>query len=148
MGFFSFIYSWLVDLYGTDLDAFLLSTEQGMNYVIMGVVMLIISLVIGILYYKIIDKPKWAHWYSWTIAICINSILNLWWGWQPLLQNLWDGKMDVLNEETGKMECYITETQCFMFGIANVVISIIAFIVISLICRRWSTNCKYSPLCK
>lgn len=149
MNFFSILYSWLVDWYGTYLDDFLSNSDEGMNYLIIGVVTIALSAFIAVLYYKIIDKPKWAHWYCWTIALIINAFLNFWWGWQPLLQNLYDGYMDVMNEQTGQMVTYVTEDNCLMFGFANAVMSIVVFIILSIpFSRLISTNCKYSPLCK
>lgn len=89
-----------------------------------------------------------AHWYCWTIALFINAFLNFWWVWQTLLQNLYDGYMEVVNEQTGQMVTYVTENNCLMFGLANAVMSIIVFIILSIPFRLISTNCKYSPLCK
>lgn len=59
MNFFSILYSWLVDWYGTDLDNFLSDSDEGMNYLIIGVVTIALSAIIAALYYKIIDKPRW-----------------------------------------------------------------------------------------
>lgn len=148
MDFFTLIYSWLVGWYGSDLDNFLSSPDDGMNYLIIGLITIAISALIGLLYYKIIDKPKWAHWYCWVIALVINAVINLWWSWQAVLQNLYDGYMAVLNPTTGKLVTYVTEGNCFMFGIANMIMSILIFVLLSFAFRFISTNCKYSPLCK
>lgn len=149
MQFFSILYSWLVGWYGTDLDNFLSDPNEGMNYLIIGVITLIISFVLGLLYYKIIDKPKWAHWYCWLITLAINALINFWWPWQVLLQNLFDGDMDVQDEQTGKMVTYVTDGNCLMFGVSNMIMATLIFIVLSFVIFRFiSTNCKYSPLCK
>ena len=149
MQFFSILYSWLVGWYGTDLDNFLSDPNEGMNYLIIGVITLIISFVLGLLYYKIIDKPKWAHWYCWLITLAINALINFWWPWQVLLQNLIDGDMDVQDEQTGKMVTYVTDGNCLMFGVSNMIMATLIFIVLSFVIFRFiSTNCKYSPLCK
>lgn len=149
MQFFSILYSWLVGWYGTDLDNFLSDPNEGMNYLIIGVITLIISFVLGLLYYKIIDKPKWAHWYCWLITLAINALINFWWPWQVLLQNLYDGDMDVQDEQTGKMVTYVTDGNCLMFGVSNMIMATLIFIVLSFVIFRFiSTNCKYSPLCK
>ncbi|MEE3415445.1 MAG: hypothetical protein VZR53_08760 [Prevotella sp.] len=149
MQFFSILYSWLVGWYGTALDDFLTSTDEGMNYILIGSATIFISFVLGLLYYKIIDKPKWAHWYCWLITLVINGIINFWWSWQVLLQNLYDGDMDVQDEQTGKMVTYVTDGNCLMFGVANMIMATLIFIVLSFFIFRFiSTNCKYSPLCK
>lgn len=148
MDFFALLYSWLVSLYGSDLDAFLCNPDKGMNYIIIGLLTLGISLFVTILYYIVFDKPKWAHWWCWIIILGINGVLNFWWAEQLILQNLYDGDMDVLNEQTGKMVRYVQEGNCLMFGVANMILASIAFIVFSFICRFFSTNVKYSPLCK
>lgn len=148
MDFFAFLYSWLVSLYGSDLDAFLCNPDKGMNYIIIGSLTLVIAFFVAFCYYKVFDRPRWAHWWCWMIALGINCVLNFWWVEQSILQNLYDGDMDVLNEQTGKMVRYVQEGNCFMFGVANVILALVAFVVFSLICRFFSTNVKYSPLCK
>ena len=148
MDFFAGIYSWLIELYGSDLDSFLYDTSDGQNYLIVGVVMLLISFVLPLLHYVIIDKPNWGHWWCWLIVFAINAVLNLWWGWQPVLQNLYDGYMDIKDPRTGQMVQNVTETNCFMFGIATMILGIIAFIIFSMICSRFSTNNRYSPFVK
>lgn len=149
MDLFTLFYSWLVGWYGTDLDDFLSNPDEGMNYLIIGSVTIVISALIGALYYKILDKPRWAHWYCWVIALVINAFINFWWGWQPVLQNLYDGDMDVMNQQTGQMVTYVTENNCLMFGFANAIMATLIFIVLSFAIFRFiSTNCKYSPLCK
>lgn len=148
MDFFAILYSWLVNWYGSDLDAFLCNPDKGLNYIIIGMFTLGISFIVAFLYYIAFDRPKWAHWWCWMIAFGINCILNFWWVEQSILQDLYDGDMDVLNEQTGKMVRYVQEGNCFMFGVANMILASLAFVVFSLILRFFSTNVKYSPLCK
>ena len=148
MYFFAFLYSWLINLYGADLDNFLYDTKDGMNYLIVGSVMLIISFVLPLLYYNIIDKPNWSHWWCWIIVFVLNAFLNCWWGWQPVKQDLLNGSMAVLNHKTGELETYVTETNCFMFGIATMILGVIFFCIFSYACHFFSTNCKYSPFTK
>lgn len=149
MGFFTLIYSWLVGWYGTDLDDFLSNSDAGMNYLIIGIITIAVSALFGLLYYKIIDKPKWTHWYCWLITLVVNAIINFWWSWQSVLQDLYNGDMDVMDPTTGKMVTYVTEGNCLMFGFANMLMAIIIFVILSFAVFRFiSTNCKYSPLCK
>ena len=148
MDFFALLYSWLINLYGDDLDNFLYDTTDGMNYMTVGIVMLVISFILPLLYYVIIDKPNWSHWWSWLIVFAINAILNFWWGWQPVLQNLYDDLMAVKAPKTGQLVTYVTETNCLMFGIATMILGILFFCLFSLICSRFSTNVKYSPFSK
>jgi len=148
MDFFSLLYSWLISLYGDDLDQFLYDTTDGMNYMTVGIVMLIISFVLPLLYYKVIDKPNWSHWWCWIIVFAINALLNFWWGWQPVLQNYYDDLMAVKDSKTGQLVTYVTETNCLMFGISTMILGILFFCFFSLICSRFSTNVKYSPFSK
>lgn len=149
MDFFSILYSWLVGWYGQDLDQFLCDPSEGLNYLIIGIITIVVTVILGLLYYKIIDKPKWAHWYCWLITLVINAIVNFWWSWQWVLQNLYDGDMAVTDPTTGKLTTYVTEDNCLMFGIANSIMATLIFIVLSFAIFRFiSTNCKYSPLCK
>ena len=148
MDFFAFLYSWLIDLYGDELDSFLYDPTDGMNYLTVGSVMLVISFLLPLLYYKIIDKPNWNHWWCWLLVFIFNALLNLWWGWQPVLQNFYDDLMAVKDSKTGQLVTYVTETNCFMFGIATMIWGIIFFCIFSYLCHFFSTNCKYSPFTK
>ena len=148
MDFFASMYSWLIGLFGDDLDSFLYDTTDGQNYMTVAIVMMVISLVLPVLYYNVIDKPNWSHWWCWLIVFAINAVLNFWWGWQPVLQNLYDGLMDVKDPKTGQMVTLVTETNCLMFGISTMILGILWFIGFSLVCSRFSTNNKYSPFNK
>lgn len=148
MDFFAGLYSWLIGLYGDYLDSFLYDTNDGQNYMTVAIVMLVIAFILPMLYYKVIDKPNWCHWWCWLIVFAINALLNFWWGWQPVLQNLYDDLMEVKDPKTGQMVTYVTETNCLMFGISTMILGILFFLFFSLVWSRFSTNNKYSPFNK
>lgn len=150
MEIFSFIYSWLVDMYGSDLDQFLTNSTsaEGMNYFTIGIVVVLVSLVLPALYYKAIDKPSWNHWWCWLLTLVLTSVINFIYASQTTLQNLYDGYMDVVDESTGDMVTYVTENNCYMFGVATVILTVIAFCVFSYILHFFSVNVKYSPFSK
>lgn len=116
-------------------------------FVGIGACMLIISLFIMWLYYYIIDSPKLNNWWGWLIFLVINAVINFIIGWQWVLQDLYANKMVSPNDEP--LAIYASNCRCF--GGANMILSIIAFLIFTvifkcLIFKLWpSYNCSRAP---
>ena len=151
--FFGSIYCWLEEFFGIELANYLwgeASPEQQSNMFIgIGLSMLIISLVIVVLYYYVIDHPRLHHWWGWLLFWGANAIINLVVGWQWVLKHYYDGYMVRKSPITGKMEDLpISTSDIFAFGVTNMINAMIAFFILSLILKWWSTNCPHAPFVK
>lgn len=150
--FFGSLYCALFeDWFGNELAEYLwgnASPQQTTNmFVGIGACMLIISLFIMWLYYYIIDSPKLNNLLGWLIFLVINAVINFIIGLQWVLRDLCAGKM--VNENFEPLA--IDESNCLCFGGTNMILSIIAFLIFTvifkcLIFKLWpSRNCSKAP---
>lgn len=104
--FFGSIYCWFEDVFGLELANYLwgnVSPDQQTNmYVPIGFTMLVVSLLVCLLYYYIIDHPKLAKWWGWLIFLGSNAIANFLIGWQWVLRHYYLGYMVGIDSSTKK----------------------------------------------
>lgn len=95
--FFGSIYCWLEDFFGIELAEYLWgesSPEQLSNMFIgIGLTMLVISLIVAVCYYYIINHPRLNNWWGWLIFLGINAVINFVVGWQWVLKDYYAGLM-------------------------------------------------------
>lgn len=147
--FFGSIYCWAEDFFGLDLAEYLWGTtgQDGTNkFIGIGMSMLAISLVVMIVYYYIVNHPRLNNWWGWSIFLAVNAVVNLIVGWTWVLKDKYEGLMTQVDPSTGELvELPIAEGNIAAFGVTNMINSIIAFVVLSYICKWWSTNCSRAP---
>ena len=107
-----------------------------------------VSLLVAVLFYYIINHPRLNTWWGWGIFMIINAAVNfclgIWW----TLSDLWAGDMEVYDKETRQMVTFVTEGDCLSFGIANAILSLFAFFIISMAIKWKSTNVSQAPFNK
>lgn len=140
----------LDELYGLDLANYLwgqASPYMTSNlFIPIGLTMFGASLGIMLLYYYVIDHPKLCHLWGWLLFLAINFVLNLIIGGQWVLSHLYEGKMVYLNNERQEIPLPgIDEWNCFLFGVANGLLSIIVFFAFTYMFKWKSTNCWPAP---
>ena len=123
--FFSSLYCTLFeDLFGHDLAAYLDSRivflQQGNMFVAISLTLMCISFTVSIIYYYVIDHPKFANIQGWLMFLDICIVVNTFFGW------IWVKDLG-LGSRLG-------------FGVANGLLSIPSFVVFSLFCKTWSHN--------
>ena len=148
--FFGSIYCWFEEFFGIELanylwgESYLLS--QTNSFIGIGWSMFGISFAMVLIYYYVINHPQLNHWWGWIIFLVINGIINFIVGWQWVLKDYYDGKMITIDPATNlQMPLNIGESEIIYFGVSNMFISVIAFIVFSFILKWWSTNCSRAP---
>lgn len=148
--FFGSIYCIFEDFFGLDLAEYLwgdLSPHSTTNrYIGIGFWMLGISLVVCLVFYYLIDHPKLNRWWCWLIALGVNGVINFFVGRWWVLTDYYDGKMveiDPISRLEVSLNIGITEILCF--GVTNMVLSIFAFSIFSLMFKWWSKNCSTAP---
>ena len=169
------IYSWFRDIYGTELYDYLKGVDCngafiGPNHFItIGLITIAIAFVISCLFY-FVRHAKFNHFLSWLIILCVVGAINLLFGY-GFTYNEYQGNMpdyviygmeNVTNPtddngdpiECETCECMIpvanaiqkvsTDT-CWKFGLANMLIAIMFFLVFSIILKRFSKDCQHTP---
>lgn len=150
--FFGSIYTALFEgLFGINLADYLwgVTSQDGANlYIGIGLWMFGVSLLVAVLFYYIINHPRLNTWWGWGIFMIINAMVNfclgIWW----TLSDLWAGDMEVYDKETRQMVTFVTEGDCLSFGIANTILSLFAFFIISMAIKWKSTNASQAPFNK
>lgn len=148
--FFGSIYCWFEDFFGLDLANYLwgeASVSQDTNMFIgIGLTMLLVSLAIVVTYYYVINHPRLNNWWGWLIFFGINALANFLIGWQWVLKDYYAGKMVETDKVTGKLvDLSIDESDILAFGVSDMIIGMLAFILISYLIKWWSTNCSRAP---
>ena len=151
--FFGSLYCWLGldQFFGLELADYLwgLSSPYQVSnmYIGIGLSMFVISLVVAVCYYYIIDHPRLSNWWGWLIFLGVNAVINFVVGWQWVLKDYYAGLMVKKAAATGEMvNLPIYTDDILAFGVTNMIDAIIAFIVISFIIKWWSRNCPNSPI--
>jgi hypothetical protein len=90
----------------------------------LGYIAIISSILSVVIFYYIINHPRFNRWWSWFIVCGINAILNL---------------------IIGKNEGEYSIENGIAFGIANAIVASAFFIIFSFCLRWWSRNCSTCP---
>ena len=148
--FFGSIYCWFEEFFGIELANYLWGESsllsQTNSFIGIGWSMFGISFAMVLIYCYVINHPQLNHWWGWIIFLVINGIINFIVGWQWVLKDYYDGKMITIDPATNlQMPLNIGESEIIYFGVSNMFISVIAFIVFSFILKWWSTNCSRAP---
>ena len=118
--FFSYFGQFSDDLYNEGL------------YTVLGLSLLIISLFMVVLYYLIINSPRFNKRTHWLMVLGVNFVINF--AMVSIPRNVFTN----LNYDYG--------SEYFGFGLINAFMSIIFFIAFSFAIKRKSYNCFNSPI--
>lgn len=102
-----------------------------------GLVSLISAIVIAIVYYFVINAASLSKTWIWLIIAIILGLINF--GWSAY-ETLWQFGNGDIDEAFG-----ITESNCYGFAFVNFIVTVIFFVLISLIVKRFSSNGKHTP---
>lgn len=158
LSFFSTIYCWFDKLFGVNVAEHLKGWSDANgggftntnHFPTIGSITLCISLVVFLLFYYIINHPRFNKWWSWLIMMLLQAFMSLFFGYWYLRDELINGKiadslMYVRDDEGEIIQTIIDNSSCWQFGFANMIISIIIFIILTISLKWWSTNCKNCP---
>jgi hypothetical protein len=150
---FDTIYGWFVSLYGGDLDSYLQGyicpTEEAgeswgaSQYPMYGFIALGIALGVTLIYYYVINHPRFNKLWSWLLVLLAVGLSNLFVGALMTSGDLAAGNIDdcLIGGGTGG----ISDANCWMFGLADFFVSAIFFIIFSVGLKWWSISCKRTP---
>lgn len=155
------MYCWFKSLYSDNLSLYLWgfnpvtqAYDLPIRYNSIGLYTLIISLVIVLLYYYVIDHPRFCKWWSWLIMAIINSLVCLFVGYYCVLSDANAGKIPdelmYVRDETGEViqQLIYIPGDCWGFGLSNAIMAFLFFLILSFLLHWWSRTAKYSPFIK
>ena len=111
---------------------------------------LLISVLIGVLYYYVINSARFHRWWSWLIMMCFNGVLCFffayWWIKEDFKDNLIGDCLLYLRNDSGDIaDYYITDSSFWGFSLTNAILSIAVFFLLSMLLKWGSVNCRKSP---
>ncbi|MDR1403053.1 MAG: hypothetical protein LBJ60_05045 [Tannerellaceae bacterium] len=162
---FGIIYCLFDSLFGQNLADYLWGYDCNMQsfsntnvFNRIGLLTLLLSFVIVFSYYYLINHPRFNRWWSWLVMLGVTGATGLFLGYGWTVADFHKGLMGdcllYLRDANGEItSSLIRESDCWMFGVVNGILSIGFFILFSLainiggrlIPRLASRNCKYSP---
>lgn len=155
------MYCWFKSFYPENLSLYLWGYNPAsgaydleLRYNSIGLYTLVISFAIMFVYYYVIAHPRFCKWWSWLIMALLNSVIALFVGYYCVLSDYNAGKipdelMYVRNENGEVVQTLISiPSDCWSFGISNMIMAFIFFLVFSFLFHWWSRVAKYSPFIK
>lgn len=162
---FGSIYCWFEFLFGQNLAEHLWgyncetqSYSNSNSFSGVGLITLAVTLVVVLIYYYVVNHPRFNRWWSWLITLIGTGFFSLFIGYYLVANDFINGYigdclMYIRDEEGNIISYLIRENDCWMFGLANFFVSLGFFIIFSLIFnilgrfipKLASRNCKYSP---
>lgn len=151
--FFTSVYSWFCDqtmpvfkaLGNCFIDDELVLSS---SFPAIGFTTLIVSFVVAFAFYIWpINHPRFKAWWSWLIMLGVNAAINFGLAFAYVHHRLADINKDeeVIEYFTGDDKLSLPFSQWMDFALANLCVSIMFFILASLILTWFSTNCRLSP---
>lgn len=149
--FFGSLYCIFEDFFGLELAEYLwgnASPESTTNsFIGIGFWMLGISLGMTLIFYYGVNHPDLNNWWGWGIFLVVNAVINFFVGWQIVLRDYYDGLMVAIDPATNmEVPLNIGKSEILCFGVSNMILSIVAFIIFSFIFKWWSRNCSSAPI--
>lgn len=151
---FEHIYRLFVSLFGADLADYLsgyicpsdnseggyIDSNQFIKY---GLIALGIALGVAVVYYYVINHPRFNSWWHWLLMMISVGVINFFVGALMTLSDYNNGLIGecLLSGGSGG----IFESNCWMFGLSNLFVSSVFFIIVSFAIKWGSTNAKRSP---
>ena len=148
--FFGSIYCWFEDFFGLELAEYMWGTSsplsQNNSFIGIGFTMLGISLAVVLIYYYAVNHPRLNNWWGWLIFLGINAVINFIVGWQWVLRDYYVNKMVTIDPSTNSLvSLNIGRSEILCFGVSNMILSILVFIIFSFIFKWRSSNCSRAP---
>lgn len=146
---FGSIYSLFKDFYGLDLDNYMwgLTTDGGSNHFIgIGLLTLLVAVVVAVLFYYVVDHPRLNRFVGWLPFMLLCGAASVAIGYLWTSADLNAGDMVSFDMATGQqVPLNVGESNCVSFGLANGVVSMVMFFIVSLIVKWRSTSCSHAP---
>ena len=147
--FFGSLYCIFEDFFGLDLADYMwgqTADEQTSNLFIgIGYWLLGISALVAIVFYYVINKPRFGNIWAWLVVCILNAIINFLMGYYWTVSDLYEGLMVATNPKSGIQEQLpIEQSDCLCFGVSNAILSLGVFFLISIIIKNGS-NSKNAP---
>ena len=143
---FEFFYKWK-SFYGAELFEHLKGwddTIAGYNsadclFPYLFLVTIGIAIVLFFLYYYVINHPRFNRWWSWLIMFLLVAAGAFGYSYYVVHASI------VQNNIAPSLQYAISTSNGLLLGIYSAIMAILLFLLLTLLLRHWSSNCKHSP---
>ncbi len=154
--FLGTIFGWFQSLWCDNLDYYLWGYEpvthsySGTNiYNIAGLIIIIVSFLIMITFYYIINHPR-SKWWHWIITLIINSAIGLFIAFGIASSKYANGYipqelMYQLDVNGNIITQHISLLDCWGFSFGGAIFATIFFVAFTFIFKWWSSGAKHVP---
>lgn len=111
-------------------------------------VLLIVPILTAILFYIIIDRPKFNKWYIWSLFGGVASLMYAGYAWfrtDNFITLMYKSCVRATNSDI-QMEIDALKEGIFMLSLSGFIWCFILFFVVSQFARLLSNNCRTTPL--
>ena len=103
--------------------------------------MLVISLVLFVLYYYVINHPWCNKAWTWLVVLLVAFGIHFVVGWQWVKNLYLDFDLANLSDDQ-----YVEEASLLKFGVSNAFLGAMWFIIFTFVGKWWSRNVSHSPI--
>mgnify|MGYP000112340820 CR=1 FL=1 len=149
--FFGSIYCYLFeDFFGPELANYLWGQASPLSpqnqFGTIGLTMTVISLTMVLTFYYIVNQPRLNNVAGWGLFLVLNAIINLVVGRQWVMDDFSRGLMCSVNPANGvETPLPIDGGVITCFGVSNMLLSMVAFVLFSYMFKWWSSQCSRAP---
>ncbi len=148
-GLFSGIYGLFRGMYGTDVFLYLKygttgEGDHGCDFIPIGIITLAVSLILGVLFYYIVNRPTWNNLKMWGAFALVNAIIGFLVGFLWVNGIINENPTPIYHMEDG-YEVPATVGHALGFGFANFLVAAIFFFLVAMVLKWKSSNCANAP---
>lgn len=154
--FFETVFLWFQNFYGTDLARYLVGDydlEGGVapnsHCLSFGLVTLLVPLLVALIFYLVINHPKWNRFFPWLISLVASALVTGGVTYAMLLHGHYiPGKMVEYEPQDGEwvpVDLAIGLDNLMLFAVVTAILSLVVYFIWSLILKSLSRNCSHTP---
>lgn len=129
----------LYEMFGAFRGDFYNHMYHEVYYVQLGIIMIVSTLLIAVLFYYGLNHPRVSRWYHWTFFALGASIINFVIDWIVAEDKL----IRFFNE--AQLDMSFTWDYFFTLALMGFVWSLVFFFLFSFVIKWGSRNCKHTP---
>lgn len=129
----------LYEMFGTFVGAFNTDMFQEAFYLPLGIIMLLSAIVVPLIYYYVLNHPRWNRWYHWLLFGLGTSFLNFVIDWVLAQDKL------IAYYNQAQQEMPYTWDNFFLLSLMGFFWTMVFFFIFSFLFKWGSRNCKHTP---
>jgi hypothetical protein len=114
-----------------------------------GLQCIVITIIVSFIYYYVLNLVRYERiwWFTFLLLVMtINFVIGFWMTYSAMNTDIIGDCLMYIRDDDGEIvNRLIYSSNCVKFGIANMIISGVLFLIVSIVMKTWSRTCKYYP---